>query len=269
MIVTQTKKGGLMRISKKLGGYFCLSSVFFLGSIGHAKPEEGRGFFMPGVGIMNFSALNTKLNDLDYSGKISNVVPLIGGGGYGVLSNNIILGGHGYLMKARPISSETHVASLVGGAGFFDIGYRFKFQDLNVYPLLGIGGGGMGLHVDPKDTEFDDHLKGTTKKFSTKTGLHGAMINLSLGVDKFLFPETLSSSQEREIGHSLGLRMGYVHSFNKTKGWKKGETANVLNGTAQSLSHFYVTLTIGGGHRQKGTSPTPVAVKTEGEATQN
>jgi len=256
-----------MGIFKNLGKYFCLSSVLFLSSTGHAvRLEIARGFVMMGFGNMNFSELNTTLKKLDYSRKLSNPVALVGLGGYGVLENNIVIGAHGYLIRTHSISSETQLVTLIGGTHFFDMGYRFKFKNLNIYPLFGIGKGGMRLRVDPRDVEFNDYLKGTTKQFSTEIGLSVVMIDISLGLE-FFHP----NDHDTETGSTLGLRMGYVHAFDRKNDWETGYSgsgdyfqgysgyADVLNGPAFSLSHFYITFTGTAGYRIQ--SPTPVATE--------
>jgi hypothetical protein len=105
-------------------------------------------------------------------------------------------GGGGYLGEAG-----AHHIAYGGGFGFLNVGYLIKTGWLRVYPLVGIGGGGMGLSLSEKSAIPPGEPLAPPEN-RVDAGMGGMMLNTGLGL-------------EVKIGGRLalvvGLRIGYMH----------------------------------------------------------
>jgi len=208
------------------------------------KSGGGRGYCIMGTSIINIDDLNTKLKSAGYP-EFSNNFFAIGGGGHGII-NKVIIGGQGgsWLAgnEAVTLGGDTYNTSFIGGYGFFDIGYlAISKKGFNVYPMLGLGGGGFTLKIaqDNKPT-FDELLSDPKRSVELICG--GFLVNLSLGVDytiKFAEDETGAG------GLILGFQAGYMLApF--THDWKM-DSSDVSGGPEVGFNGPYVKFMFGGG----------------------
>lgn len=164
-----------------------------------------------------------------------------GGGGHAVI-NRVILGGEGHGFVTRETSSGGHKNSLACGYGFFDLGYVvYSAGGLDVYPLVGLGGGAISLKIVESGTpSFDDILDDPGRGAELVTG--GFLLNVALGSDYLL---TLGGDENGEGGLVFGLRVGYT--FSPIKGDWQFEGTPVSGGPVLSITGPYIHLMIGGG----------------------
>ena len=108
---------------------------------------EGSGFFAIGTQFTDLGPLNDRLSGSGYPEFTSETVTL-GGGGYGVVANRLLLGGEGHALITGDGTGRGRNVSLTGGYGFFNLGYLFfPTSSLRASPLVGIGGGGLQLDI--------------------------------------------------------------------------------------------------------------------------
>lgn len=207
----------------------------------NSKVVGGMGYFMIGIGSLDIDGVNTRLEAAGMSTFSNNFLSL-GGGGHSI-NGNLILGGEGHGMGVGEISEGDYTSSLSVGYGFFDIGYAVYSTDaFYVYPLIGIGGGGMSVRIVERGTSpsFNDVLENPKRGVEISTG--GFLLNLSLGTD-YVF--AMEKGKNGRGGFSIGLRIGYV--FTPIKGdWSMDETK--LSGSPETaITGPYVRLLLGGG----------------------
>ncbi len=165
----------------------------------------------------------------------------IGGDGY-FMFENFVIGGSGYGLIGDDIRFDGQRAQIGGGMGFFHLGYDFLHKDkLKLYPLIGIGGGGMTMVFSNLGAiTANDVRNGNTTGdyYQTDISWGSLMIDLGLGFD--YFPEGESGSSPR-----LGVRAGYIFTPSHSD-FRYG--GGVISGAeAGSLEGYYIRIIIGGG----------------------
>ena len=208
------------------------------------KSGGGRGYCMMGWSMLDIDELNALLKSKDYK-EFSNNFFSIGGGGHGIV-NKLIIGGQGGTFiggeETITLNGGTSKTTLIGGYGLFDIGYLvYSKKGLNVYPLLGLGGGGLTFKVAEVSTpSFEDLLENPKRNVELNYG--GFLVNVSLGVDyliKFAEDETGAG------GLIIGFQAGYMLApF--THDWKMDEN-DVTGGPDIGFNGPYVKIMFGGG----------------------
>jgi hypothetical protein len=205
------------------------------------KEGGGMGYFMFGGSIIDIKALNSRLEDKGYS-KISDNFISFGGGGHGVI-NRVIIGGEGHGLIGKEITSKSYKTSIDAGYGFFNLGYIvYSTEDLRVYSLLGLGGGGMSLNIVEKGIlpSFDEVLDNPQRGVELSTG--GFLLNLALGTDYLL---KLGGDEKGKGGLILGLRVGYI--FAPIKGDWEMDGVDISGAPDVSITGPYIRFMIGGG----------------------
>jgi len=199
--------------------------------------ERGTGFFAVGTQVADLGPLNNRLSNAGYPTFSSEMVSL-GGGGYGVVGNRLMLGGEGHGLLTAEGTRQGRNVSVGGGYGLFNIGYLFSpASRLRVYPLLGLGGGGLQLDIESEGTadNFDEVLE--TPNRSATVGRASLLVSLGGGLEyQFGTPGEGRSAR-------LGLRAGYVLSALRSD-WQLDDQA-LADGPDASLRGPFVRLTIG------------------------
>lgn len=205
-----------------------------------AKEGGGRGYFMFGSSIIDIKALNSRLENKGYS-KLSDNFISFGGGGHGII-NRVIIGGEGHGLIGKETTSGSYKTSLSAGYGFFNLGYLvYSKGDLHVYPLLGLGGGGMSLKIVERGApSFDEVLDDPKRSAELSTG--GFLLNVALGTDYLL---KLWGDEKGEGGLVFGLRIGYT--FAPIKGDWEMDGIDISGGPKVGITGPYIRLMIGGG----------------------
>ncbi|MFW6180862.1 MAG: hypothetical protein ACOC8N_03870 [Spirochaetota bacterium] len=170
-----------------------------------------------------------------------------GGGGYGVIGSRFIVGGegHGFSQEA---STGTYVQRLSGGFGFFNLGYILLEQwGFRVFPLAGIGGGGLTLRISQIANHTWDDIMDPTSFEEVQVSTGGFLAHLGAGLDYRL---RLGEHEEGEGGLLLGVRAGYTVPFSRAD-WSMG-SQNVIGGPNIGVEGLYLRFVIGGWGREKG-----------------
>ncbi|PSQ88166.1 MAG: hypothetical protein BRD30_07570 [Bacteroidetes bacterium QH_2_63_10] len=200
--------------------------------------EQGAGFFAVGTQFTDLGPLNNRLADAGYPTFASETVSL-GGGGYGVVANRLMLGGEGHGLITADGTFEGRTVSVSGGYGLFTVGYLFRpTPKLRVYPQAGLGGGGLQLEIGSTGDadEFDDILENPNR--SATVGQASLLVSLGGGLE-YRFGEP-----DGDGGVLLGLRAGYVISALNSD-WQLDEDA-LGGGPDATMQGPFIRLTIGG-----------------------
>jgi hypothetical protein len=204
--------------------------------------KGGVGYSMFGRSIVDLGDLNSKLESSGYPSMSENFFS-VGGGGHSIINNKWIVGGEGHTLLGEEATHEAYKQSLTGGYGFFDLGYiLFSLKDLRLYPLLGLGGGGMNLRIkeDIASVSLDNILEDPLRGVEITTG--GFLMNLGGGID-YLF--TFGKDEKARGGMFLGIRAGYTISTFKGKWTMDG--VEISNAPETGLKGPYIRFMIGGG----------------------
>jgi len=209
------------------------------------KVGSGRGYFITGWSTLDVTKLNDRLTSHGYP-EFSNSFISIGGGGHVFIKNKLVIGGQGHTLIGSEKTSGSLKSTISAGYGVFDIGYIiYSRKDLNIYPLLGFGGGGLTLKIaEDSSPAFDDIL--ANPKRSVELIYGGFVLNLSLGIDYFV---KMGEDEEGVGGLVFGLQGGYMLAP-ITHDWKIDEN-DVNGGPEIGFGGPYVKVMIGGGGRSK------------------
>ena len=221
-----------------------LSVANFAGYSQEAKSNKetgGLGYFMMGYTGFNLGGMNTQLKESGYP-ELTNGSFSFGGGGHFVI-NNFIVGGEGHGLSGSKSSNADYNLAIGGGYGFFNLGYiLYHNPTVNIYPLLGFGGGGVTIGITDKNKipgNFDALLENPARESYITNG--GFMMNLSVGADFFIAG---SKNENFSGGWIMGIKAGYIYNANNNWYFDNQEIAGSPNG---GISGPYVRLVLGGG----------------------
>lgn len=200
----------------------------------------GSGYFIFGHNVLDIENFNTALKNNGYK-TLSNDFVSFGGGGH-IVIDDLVIGGEGHSLVGKEENiGKGYKASISAGYGFFNIGYVvFGMENLHIYPLLGIGGGGISVKIlEISSPSFDDILDNPKRGVELATG--GMLISLSL-CTKYLLD--LGSYVNTKGGILLGLRLGYTWSPNYN--WSLDNT-NIPGAPDVGINGYFIRLSIGFG----------------------
>lgn len=206
------------------------------------KNDEVRGYLMLGGSKLDIDALNDRFISKG-NASFSDEFFSIGGGFLRKKNSNWLFGieVHVLLVEEQDyvIKNVAHKASLTAAHGFFDVGYNLvSLGGLNIYPLIGIGGGGAWLQIGKNN--FDNILEAPQGN-ANLTG-SAFMLNFALGSDYLI---KINESEKDETGIVLGFRAGYTYSPWHGEWWS--DTISIEGGPETGMSGPYVRLMIGFG----------------------
>ena len=165
------------------------------------EARSGGGFFSVGVHHAGIGDLNRQLGGAGYP-EFGRAMLSIGGGGYGLRAGRLMLGGEGYGLITGENAVDGRSVSLQGGYGFFNVGYLTELSpELAVYPMVGLGGGGVSLSIGPRGVpdSFDEVVTDPNRQVRMQRG--GLLLSLGAGVEYALGGGD---------GMTVGVRAGYV-----------------------------------------------------------
>ncbi|HAW49612.1 TPA: hypothetical protein DCX16_01475 [bacterium] len=211
--------------------------IFYL-LLGNAWGSGGE--FILGRVTYNLDELNTRLKNHGFK-SLNEACNIIGGGGYYIYNEKILVGGHGGGFT-QETENATYTTIFSGGHGFFDIGYVFSKEKVRIIPIFGIGGGGVSLSITPKNikSDFDDVLKDPRQEANLSAG--NILFNLGIMVNYLL---RLGRDEKTKGGLLFTLRGGYMFSPSKSKWYLLDK--EVSGSPKIDLSSPYIYLGIGGG----------------------
>lgn len=207
--------------------------------------EAGRGFFQAGYMALDLGELNASLTAAGLPELDERVVSL-GGAGFGVRGRLLIGGeGHALLGGDQTTADGSIEVGLSGGYGLFRLGYLLLGGEgfLDVYPMVGIGGGSMSVRITERSAPtFDDVLVDPQRSSTLSTSMF--LLDIGLGAD-YRFVVSEDDDEEGEGGVLVGVHAGYTLAPGDTE-WTLDGINNVAGGPAARVEGFYLRLSIGG-----------------------
>jgi hypothetical protein len=221
-----------------------------LGAAAQAEPDEegnaGRGFFQVGYMRLSTDDLGAELGAAGLPAMDEDFLTL-GGAGYGT-RGRFLIGGEGHALLGRKETTPGGARQLTvsGGYGLFRLGYLAVTRDaFDVYPLFGIGGGGMSLKIAERGAPTFDQVIADPETSST---LATAVFVLDVAAAAN-FRITMSENEDGVGGFLLGVQAGYSFAPAQS-GWTLDGTNDVAGGPDLKIQGPYVRLSIGGWGRQ-------------------
>lgn len=222
-----------------------VSFVFLLVPAAPAAAQEedaevGRGFFQVGSFVMDVDELNADLRGAGYP-SLNDTFLSLGGAGFGE-RGRFLIGGEGHALLGGDETSVdgTYRISAGGGYGLFRVGYVvLSSEGFDVFPMIGIGGGGMGLKIAERSVPtFDDVLDNPARSSSLSTGMF--LIDTSIGANY-----RAGLGGEAEGGFLVGVQVGYTFAPGDPK-WELDEINTVAGGPPFKIEGPYIRLSLGG-----------------------
>ncbi|MDZ7293937.1 MAG: hypothetical protein ONB14_00775 [candidate division KSB1 bacterium] len=230
----------------------CAMLLIAVCSVGVTNAREhkgtGQGCFYIGASTVDVEKLNTSLRAFGYP-ELSDRVMSMGGGGHAFI-NRLVIGGQGHALISKSydviVRNVPYKTELTAGIGFFNVGYLLTPQSsLKVYPMFGIGGGGIELSITEKQPPaFEQILQQPNR--STHLSKAVLLVNVALGVDYFIVTQR---DEEGVGGLVLGFELGY-NLCPVTSGWS-AEEIEITGGPDVGIAGPYVRFKIGGGGKRK------------------
>lgn len=183
-----------------------LAAFAALPGLAHAQEESGwrrsgAGYFMLGARQLAADGTNQVLAQSGL-GAVGTTAMTIGGGGH-FMFGRFIIGGEGQGIFAngdRGVAGGGR-ATVRGGLGMARAGFALvSTRTFNLYPLLGVGGGGLGLGVP-------DGSAGDLSDENSQRSTGGFLTEIGLGLDTRI---PLFRNSDHQGFMLIGLRAGYT-----------------------------------------------------------
>ncbi|MGE0158194.1 MAG: hypothetical protein AB7T31_02210 [Gemmatimonadales bacterium] len=210
------------------------------------EPTAGRGFFQAGYLRLGLDDLNTALTGAALPAMSEDFLTL-GGAGYGT-RGRFLIGGEGHaLMGAKETTpGGGRQLTVSGGFGLFRVGYLvITGEAFDLYPLFGIGGGGMSLKIAERFAPTFDQVIADPETSST---LSTAVLVLDVGLAAN-YRVTLGERERGVGGFLLGVQAGYSFAPAQSA-WSLDGTNDVAGGPDLRIQGPYVRLSLGGWGRE-------------------
>lgn len=217
-----------------------------------AEPAEergGGGYFQAGYMMLDLDELNASLQAAGLPALDDGFVT-IGGGGFGVVADRFLLGGEGHaLMGSEETTPDGALqVSMGGGYGLFRLGYlAFSRAGFDVWPMIGLGGGGMNLQITERSAPtFEEVLANPLRSSSLSTGSFLLDVSVAAHYRILIEDDDPDPDDEDEIGGFLvGLQVGYTLAPGDPS-WDLDVINGVAGGPDLRLQGLYVRGSIGG-----------------------
>ena len=210
-------------------------------------PESGRGAFQIGYLNLDLAGINKALVAAALP-RVGEEFATLGGMGFAERGRWLIGGeGQGIVGAQKTSADGSFEVDLNGGYGLFRLGYKvLNKRRADLYPMLGIGGGGLQLDIKGRSAPtFEDVLENPARSSRLTTG--GLMLDLGIGAS---YRVTRSERKDRGVGgFMIGATAGYVFTP-ATSAWKLDELNSVAGGPDGKIQGFYVRISIGGWGRR-------------------
>lgn len=221
---------------------------------------EGRGAFQVGFQGTDLGDLNADLTGAGFPSFDDGLITL-GGFGLGSAGRFLIGGeGHALLPTEETTADGTFRTRFGGGYGMFNLGYLAYSDDhVDIYPILGVGGGGTTLEIIERSSPtFDDVLDDPARGSRLTTG--GFMMSVSVGADYRFGPAERERRRWRDRGRDrnddddedddhgglfVGLRAGWLWTPGDAR-WELDELNEVAGGPNVGPTGLFIRLSVGG-----------------------
>lgn len=207
-----------------------------------AKESGGMGYSMFGSGTIGINDVNAKFESKGYS-MMSDDFFSVGGGGHAIINNRWIIGGEGHNLLGDAATSGNFKTSMNLTYVFFDMGYIvYSIKDLRIYPLIGLGVGGMNLKIteDVTSLSFDEMLDDPQRGSEMSTS--GLVLNVACGIDYLL---SFGADETGRGGLLFGIRAGYTLS--PFKGSWMMDDLEISGAPEIGMTGPYIRFLFGGG----------------------
>lgn len=200
-----------------------------------------KAYYQPGFSFANTGTLSQIMFDNGFSGYSSTFISH--GGGAHIILSKIILGGSGYgLTGFRTASDNGSTLSVGGGYGLLNVGYQlFTSNGFSLYPMLGIGGGGMSINSSiPLNKLFGLRTSGDIYTMETSQ----VVLDLGLAADYLI---DFNGDPDEDSGVLVGVKLGFIFVPSPAQ-WQSNR--QILGGSllpAISAQGPYFSLSLGGG----------------------
>ena len=212
-----------------------------------APPMRGsRATLTLGVQQLDLGGMNDRLEQAGY-GRFGGRYYRIGYADYRVIDAFLIGGEIDFMFptELRVARGEVANAHSYATTGMLNVGYAVRAsQTAMVYPLIGIGGGMLGLHVSRRcDASFDEMIAnpGRTTSMSEWSWLY----NIGAGVDQLVILRRTPRAADALI---VGARQLYTGTLS-TGGWRYARTPfaqpRLEGGPETGINGIAVALSIG------------------------
>lgn len=192
-------------------------------------------FFTGGYHFLDMSELNSDLSTHNYPTVNNQLISL--GADYQIYDDTIVRDIELMWFLRSKASANNYNSSVGGYMYLFNLGYLVvNTGKIHLYPLIGLGLGGMSLVITEEGTPtFDDMLAGSPQNLVIrKTGL---IINAGLGLDFII------GGDKGKPEFIIGLRGGYIY-YPSNNDWN-ANSVTVSSGPSTGLSGAYVRIMIG------------------------
>jgi len=207
----------------------------------------GYGFFGPVYNLSPTVQNDLKVPSLLGDGlQLNGLSILAGGGGYGLLNNNILIGGSGFSYKISDATQRGQANFSIGG-GFVNFGYlHIAKNSMMAFPYFGIGACGMDLRIK-NDTPDDIFVLGSvTIEPGENKNFNSAAIGLEMGYAIKLLAFSIDKYGSNG-GFMVGLQIG-TYFFSGIDNWHEKNTDDVIPVFSRPYVFSpYLRLTVGGG----------------------
>jgi len=222
-------------------GLITALAVLAAASAAQARPKGGgvATYLSFGGARADIGSLNERLKANGYRTFSRDYLGL-GGGGF-VLIGRVLVGGEGQSLFAQHATTGPRRAELDGGYGFFNVGYNVLARSsIILYPVVGIGGGGMTLEItEDGSVPFNDILADPKREARLTTS--SLAFQVAFG-GQYHVPVLGARGERGTAGTMLGLQGGYV--FFTSQHWK-AKGLHVTGSPDAGLSGPYVRVTVG------------------------
>ena len=220
--------------------------------------DEGtgsRGSFQVGYLRLDLDDLSSALDGAALPSMSEDFLTL-GGSGFAARGKFLIGGeGHAVLGTGETTGDGGRRLNVSGGYGMFRVGYLVYTRDaLDVYPLFGIGGGGMSLKIAERFAPTFDQVIADPETSST---LSTALFVLDVGVGAS-YRITMGQRENGVGGILVGFQTGYSFAPAQSA-WSLDGTNDVAGGPDLRIQGPYVRVSIGGWGREDPEEPAGAA----------
>lgn len=215
------------------------------GEVQTGTPDWGGfGFFSPGVFMGAVESVEQALESESVLGPPAGIGVAgwtIGGGGWSLMAERFLLGGHGFGMFYPSASTNRGTAVVTGGGGSFDVGYAILNQDQwLLFPFLGAGG--MDFTVEITNESSNPMSLGAADEIpvAESRSFNFGFWTFEAGVGlQRLFHDGLG-------GFQLGAELGFIMSVSEGQWYNAIDESAVAVSKAGLMGGFF-RITIGGG----------------------
>jgi len=212
---------------------------------GDPPPPESQGYMLIGGVSLDMDGLNSSLGAQGF-GNLEGEMLSIGGGGH-VLFGRWLLGAEGFGLFPREAENNAGDwrARVSGGGGVVNVGYAVvRTEQTSIYPMLGLGGGGLTLELNETGTPTFDEVLTDPRRGSTLNRVL-MIVQPAVGLDHFIPAGEVDGML---AGALVGLRIGYTFTpF--TSDWYL-DTARLAGSPDQGMEGAFIRVVIGGGSRR-------------------